>query len=86
MNAIDMIKNGIHTLYKTNPNIHVNMTINSPKVKLKNRAAVIKGVYPHVFQIEERGDSSKNLHTMQYTDVLTGTIEILELSRLNIGI
>ena len=81
VNSIDMIKNGILTLYKTNPNIHVNVSINNPKVKLTNRTAVIKGVYPHVFQIEDNNGSFKGRHTFQYVDVLTGNVEILELPR-----
>ena len=79
MNSFNLIKKGILTLYKTNPNIHVNVTISNPKVNLKNRSAVIKGVYPHVFQIEDRNGNSVNCHTVSYIDVLTGNVEILEL-------
>ena len=80
MNTIDSIKKGIHTLYKTNPNIHVNVSISNKKVNLRNKAAVIKGVYPHVFRIQNSSDS-RECYTLQYIDVLTGTIDILELPR-----
>jgi len=39
---------------------------------------VIKGVYPHIFQIEERSSGSTKCHTLQYTDVLLHHIEIVE--------
>ncbi len=82
MNSIETIKNRIAILYKTNPNIHVNVSLASPrtkKVKLYNQPAVIKGVYPNVFQIEERISGISRYHTHQYVDVLTKSIEILEL-------
>ena len=81
MNSFDLIKKGILTLYKTNPNIHVNVTISNPKVNLKNRPVVIKGVYPHVFQIEDRSGSPNACHTISYIDILTGNVEILELPK-----
>ena len=82
MNTIDTIKNRIAILYKANPNIHVNVSLGSPrtkKTKLYNQPAVIKGVYPNVFQIEEMTSGISKRHTHQYVDVLTKNIEILEL-------
>ena len=55
MTSLNIIKSKIQRLYKTNPDIHINVAITSPKVNLKNEPVVIKGVYPHIFQIEERG-------------------------------
>ena len=81
MNSIDIIKNGIRMLYKTNPNIHVNVSLATPKLNLRNQSVLIKGVYPHVFQIEERGAEHLVCHTLQYVDVLTKNIEILELGQ-----
>ena len=34
----------------------------------------------HIFRIEERSDGSVKYHTLQYNDVLTRRIEILELN------
>ena len=79
MNSLDIIKAKIQKLYKTNPNIHINVAITSPKVNLKNEPVVIKGVYPHIFQIEERGNGSPKTHTLQYSDVLLHLIDIVEL-------
>lgn len=82
MTSLDIIKNKIQRLYKTNPNIHINVAITSPKVNLKNEPVVIKGVYPHIFQIEERSSGSTKCHTLQYTDVLLHHIEIIELGEI----
>ena len=79
MTSLDIIKSKIQKLYKTTPNIHINVAITSPKVNLKNEPVVIKGVYPHIFQIEEKSSGSHKTHTLQYTDVLLHHIDIVEL-------
>lgn len=81
MNTIDSIKREILNLYETNPNIHVNVTMSKQKINLRNKAAVIKGVYRNVFQIEDRSSTAQNCYTLQYTDVLTRNIEIIELPK-----
>jgi len=82
MNSLDIIKAKIQKLYKTNPKIHINVAITSPKVNLKNAPVVIKGVYPHIFQIEEKSSDSPKTHTLQYTEVLLHNIEIIELGEI----
>ena len=82
MTSLDIIKSKIQRLYKTNPNIHINVAITSPKVNLKNEPVVIKGVYPHIFQIEEKSSGSLKTHTLQYTEVLLHHIEIVELGEI----
>ena len=83
MNILDTIKDRIHILYKTNPNIHVNVTLKRPhKTKLNNLAVVIKGVYPHMFQVEDSSEGVAKLHMHSYTDIVTKEVEILELSDL----
>ncbi len=79
MTSLDIIKSKIQKLYKTNPNIHINVAMTRPKVELKNEPVVIKGVYPHVFQIEEQSSGFLRRYTLQYTDVLLHQIDILEL-------
>lgn len=79
MNSIDIIKSSLQSLYKSNPNIHVNVSLNSPKISLKNKAVVLTGVYPHVFRIEDRSRERAEAYTLQYVDVLTRNIEIVEL-------
>ena len=80
MNSIDLIKTEIMSLYKTNPHIHVNISLGNPKKIFRNTPAVIKAVYPHVFQLEDCSASSSGCHTFQYVDILTNNIEIIELA------
>lgn len=82
MTSLDIIKIKIQNLYKTNPNIHINAEIKNPKVTLKNEPVVIKGVYAHLFQVEEQGSGSNKCHTIQYADILTHHIEIIELGEI----
>lgn len=77
--TIETIKKGIQELYDTAPHIHVNVTMRHPKVSVQNGEAVIKGVYPNIFQIEETDNGYKRCHSVQYNDVLIGRVEILEL-------
>lgn len=79
MNTTDHIKNRIIELYNTNPNVHVNVCITSPKVNVKNDPVLIKGVYKNIFQIEETSSGFAKTHTFQYNDVLTKRIQIVEL-------
>ncbi len=79
MTLLDTIKSKIRGLYESNPNIHINVSISHPKVCLKNEPAVLKGVYPHIFQIEEHSSGYPKCHTVQYTDVITKQVEIVEM-------
>lgn len=81
MSVLETIKDNIRLLYETDPDIHVNVVIKSPRrMKLINLPVTIKGVYPHMFQIEERSGRIPRLFTHLYTDVITKDIEILELT------
>ena len=77
--TIDTIRKDICNLFETNPHIHVNVTMRHPKVSVQNGSAVIKGVYPNTFQLEEAESGYKQCHSVQYNDVLIGRVEILEL-------
>ncbi len=79
MDTIDTIRSRIRSLYETNPAIHVNVTISAQKIDLRNRPVVLSGVYPHVFRIEDRADGKPVHYTLQYADVLTKNVEIMEL-------
>lgn len=79
MNALDSLREKIRGLYETNPNIHVNITIQHPKLCLKNDPAVIKEIYPRVFRLEEYSSGIPKCHTVQYAEVLTKQIQIVEL-------
>ncbi len=77
--TIDAIRKDIQNLFETNPHIHVNVTMRHPKVSVQNGSAVIKGVYPNIFQIEENENGYVRCHSVQYNDVLIGRVEVLEL-------
>ena len=79
MTSLEIIKEKIKKLYNTNPNVHINVSMSNPRIELKNELVKIKGVYPHIFQIEEGSTGSVKCRTHQYTEVLTRRIEILEL-------
>lgn len=75
----DKIRAYIKKLYSTKPNIHMNINMTHPKVQQNNVSATIKGVYPHFFMVEESENAEHRSHTLTYSDVLTGLIEIKEL-------
>ena len=79
MDAFDIIKYKLRVLYETNPQVHVNFKMTHPKIDLKRSPAVIRGIYPHVFRLEECTTGTPLCHTLQYKDILTGQIEIVEL-------
>lgn len=77
--TIETIRRDIRALFETAPHIHVNVTMRHPKVSVQNGEAVIKGVYPNLFQIEEKELGYTRCHSVQYNDVLMGRVEVLEL-------
>lgn len=81
MTSLGAIKSKIQNLYQTNPNIHISVDLTTPKISLKNEPAVIKGVYSHIFQVEENSGNSPKTHTFQYTDIMIRHIDIPELRR-----
>ena len=78
MSEIQQIRQRISDRYESNPKIRINISISQPKLHLSNIPAKITGVYAHIFQIEETTDGQARRHTLQYTDVLTHNIEILD--------
>lgn len=79
MHSLNIIKTKIQKLYKTNPNIHISITASDSKTNLKNEPAVIKNIYPHIFQIEENSSGSPKTHIFSYTEILIKRIVIAEL-------
>ena len=75
MTVLDAIRFGVQKRFNTNPNIHISVSLNCPKVNVSYQEAKITGVYPHIFQIEAQGKS----YTLQYADILTKNIFIAEL-------
>ncbi len=81
MSIVETIRDNIRTLYETNPDIHVNVIVKgSRRMNLTNLPVTIKGVYPHMFQIEDNSGRIPRQFTHLYTDVITKDIEILELT------
>ena len=81
MYPLDRVKAQVKRLYETNPQIHLNVSLSRPRLSLQNTQAVIKGVYAHIFTIEETESGFPQCHTLQYADLLTGHIVILELEK-----
>lgn len=81
---IALIKAKIQKLYETNPNVHMNINLSSPKLTIRNAPVVIKGVYPHIFQIEETDHGYAVCHSLQYVDILIKRVEIPELGSFNL--
>lgn len=78
-NKVEVIRGRIEQLYRNHPQVHVNISLTHPKICLVNVPATICGVYPHIFRIEESSEGMRKAHTLQYNDVVTHRIEILEL-------
>jgi len=81
MQTPESIKARLTELCRTNPNIHVSVSIVHPRVSIQNDPAVLLGTYRNVFRIEERSTGQPRCHTLQYVDVLTGQIRIAELEQ-----
>lgn len=79
MTQLDIIREDIKKLYSENKEIHINVSLSRPKLTLLNQTVKIKGVYSHIFMIEECSTGAPKTYTLQYSDVLLGHIEIEEL-------
>ena len=79
MSEIQQIRQRILERYRRDPKIRINVSIAKPRLHLNDVPVEITGVYANIFQIEETTDGQVRRHTLQYTDVLTHNIEILDL-------
>lgn len=80
MNALNLIREKIQHQQKVNPRIHISFSTSHPKTTLKSITAIIQEIYPNVFRVKECDCPYPKYHTLQYADVLTKRIEILEFS------
>ena len=80
MKTVDRIRAEIVKLYRTDPNIHIDVSMNRPRVRISNQEARIKSVYPHIFNIETQG----KCYSVQYTEILTKNVRIVELEEHNV--
>ena len=79
--SLDALKKRIKHLYENNPSIHVNINMSRPKIHLEKAPAKIVGVYKNIFVVSENSKGYEERHTLMYTDVLIGHIEIVELKK-----
>ena len=75
MTDLATLKQTVNDLYKTNPNIHISVSIGRQKIHLQNQEATIIAVYPNFFIIESEGKQ----HTFKYLDLFTNSIDIPEI-------
>ena len=76
---VQQIRQRISERYRSDPNIRINVSLRQPKLRLSNVPVKITGVYRHIFQVEEDSSGQPKRHALQYADVLTHDIELLDL-------
>ena len=76
---LEQIRQRISERYLSDPNIRINVSLRQPRLHLNNVPVKITGVYRHIFQVEEVSSGLPKRHALQYTDVLTHDIELLDL-------
>ena len=59
MATINEIRLRIQELYHDNPDIHIDVSMNRPRIHIVNQQATIKGVYKNVFQIKTGGNTTR---------------------------
>ena len=75
---LQQIRQRISERYLSDPNIRINVSLRQPRLHLNNVPVKITGVYRHIFQIEEVSSGPPKRHALQYPDVLTHDIELLD--------
>ena len=75
---LQQIRQRISERYLSDPNIRINVSLQQPRLHLNNVPVKITGVYRHIFQVEEVSPGPPKRHALQYTDVLTHDIELLD--------
>ena len=76
---LQQIRQRISERYLSDPNIRINVSLRQPRLHLNNVPVRITGVYRHIFQVEETSSGQPKRHALQYADVLTHDIELLDL-------
>lgn len=76
---LESIKQQVKELYKTAPQVHMTLTIARSKIKTESISGTITGVYPRIFTVEETNSMPVKVHSVQYTDLLTGMTKLDEL-------
>ena len=76
---LEQIRQRISERYRSDPNLRINVSLRQSRLHLNNVPVKITGVYRHIFQVEEVSSGPPKRHALQYTDVLTHDIELLDL-------
>ena len=76
---LQQIRQRILERYRSDPNIRINVSLRQPRLHLSNVPVKITGVYRHIFQVEEDSSGQSKRHALQYADVLTHDIELLDI-------
>ena len=76
---LERLRQRISERYRSDPNIRINVSLRQPKLQLSDVPVRITGVYRNLFQVEEVSSGQPKRHVLQYADVLTHDIEILDL-------
>lgn len=76
---LQQIRQRILERYRSDPNILINVSLRQPRLHLNNVPVKITGVYRHIFQVEEDSSGQSKRHALQYADVLTHDIELLDI-------
>ena len=76
---LQQIRQRILERYRSDPNIRTNVSLRQPRLHLNNVPVKITGVYRHIFQVEEDSSGQSKRHALQYADVLTHDIELLDI-------
>lgn len=74
--SLEVIKEKLEALKEENPNIHINLR--KSRKKLQNHPVYIKSVHKNFFIVENRDGNYPASYTVQYAELLTGEVEILE--------
>ena len=76
---LQQIRQHISERYRSDPNLRINVSLRQPRLQLNNVPVKITGVYRHIFQVEEDSSGQPKRHALQYADVLTHDIELLDI-------
>ena len=76
---LQQIRQRISERYRSDPNIRINVSLRQPRLHLNNVPVKITGVYRHILQVEETSSGKPKRHALQYADVLTHDIELLDI-------
>ena len=76
---LQQIRQRISERHRSDPNIRINVSLRQPRLHLNNVPVKITGVYRHIFQVEEDSSGQPKRHALQYADVLTHDIELLDI-------